>query len=176
MGLASVGNPAQEKVALGPIINETQRNRVHGIVTDSVKAGAKLLAGGNFDRLFYQPTVLADVKPGMRAFEEEMFGPIAALTAFDSDDEAVALANQTEYGLSAGVLSRSIDRALAIGNRLRAGLVHVNDQTVNDEGINPFGGRGTSGNGTNIGGPANWEEFTQGQWFTIKNTPTLYPF
>ncbi len=70
-----VGNPAQEEVALGPIINERQRDRVHSIVTDSVKAGAKLLTGGSFDRLFYQPTVLANVKPGMRAFEEEMFGP-----------------------------------------------------------------------------------------------------
>ena len=98
------------------------------------------------------------------------------MTTFASDDEAVALANQTEYGLSAGVFSGSVTRALALGNRLKTGLLHINDQTVADEPHVPFGGRGASGNGTRIGGPANWEEFTQWQWLTIKDKPTPYPF
>ena len=146
------------------------------IVLDDADPGAKLSAGGTFDKLFYKPTVIDNVKPGMRAFEEEIFGPVASVTSFSTDDEAIRLANQTEYGLSAAVISRSIGRAMAIGNRLYTGLLHINDQTVHDEPHIPFGGRGASGNGGRIGGPANWEEFTQWQWVTIKDSPLRYPF
>jgi benzaldehyde dehydrogenase (NAD) len=171
-----VGDPSTRQVALGPLIDEHQITRVHGIVHDSVRAGAELKAGGEYDRLFYKPTVLDRVRPGMRAFDDEIFGPVAAVTRFSNDEEAVALANQTEYGLSAAVISASIPRALALGNRLRAGLLHINDQTVADEPHIPFGGRGASGNGTRIGGPANWEAFTEWQWVTIKDRPPTYPF
>lgn len=171
-----VGDPATSQVALGPLINVQQRDHAKDIVARSVAAGARLEAGGEHDGLFFQPTVLSGVQPGMAAFEEEIFGPVAAITPFDSDDEAVALANRTAYGLSAGVLSASLTRAMAIGNRLRVGLLHINDQTVADDVVNPFGGRGISGNGTSIGGPANWEEFTQWQWVTIKGSATPYPF
>ena len=101
--------------------------------------------------------------------------PVAPVTRFETDDEAITLANQTEYGLSAGILSRSVTRALGIGNRLRTGLLHINDQTVADDVVNPFGGVGASGNGTSIGGPANWEEFTQWQLVTIRGTAQAYP-
>jgi len=171
-----VGDPSTHPVALGPLITQQQRDRAHAIVHDSVRAGARLTEGGSFEKLFYRPTVLSGVRPGMRAFEEEIFGPVAAITEFDTDDEAVDLANRTDYGLSAGIISRSVDRAMAIGNRLRTGLLHINDQTVNDDVVNPFGGRGQSGNGTNIGGPANWDEFTQWQWVTVKTAATRYPF
>jgi benzaldehyde dehydrogenase (NAD) len=171
-----VGDPSTQQVALGPLISERQRDRAHAIIHDSVKAGATLNTGGSFDRLFYRPTVLSGVLPVMRAFEEEIFGPVVAVTEFETDDEAVALANRTEYGLSAAVISTSMHRAMALGNRLRTGLLHINDQTVNDDVVNPFGGRGQSGNGTNIGGPANWDEFSQWQWVTVKNSATRYPF
>lgn len=171
-----VGDPMSETVALGPIINRTQLERVDSIVKDTLTAGARLLAGGTHQGLFYAPTVLTEVKPGMRAFEEEMFGPVVSITPFASDDEAVDLANATEYGLAAGIICQSIGRAMALGERLHTGLLHINDQTVADEMINPFGGRGASGNGTSIGGPSNWEEFTQWQWVTIKDTPPGYPF
>lgn len=170
-----VGDPLGQ-VALGPIISRAQVERIHGIVKDSVAAGAKLAAGGTFDGPFYRPTVLTGVKPGMRAFDEEIFGPVAAITAFANDDEAVELANRSEYGLSAGVFSASVGRAIAVGNRLNTGLLHINDQTVADEPHIPFGGTGASGNGTSIGGPANWEEFTHWQWMTIKDKPNAYPF
>jgi benzaldehyde dehydrogenase (NAD) len=171
-----VGDPAAGQVALGPIIDERQRDKIHAIVQDTVKAGAQLKAGGIYDRLFYRPTVLDKVRPGMRAFDEEIFGPVAPVTTFSSDDEAVALANDTEFGLSAGVISSSVSRALAIGNRLKTGILHINDQTVGDEPFVPFGGRGASGNGTRVGGPASWEEFTQWQWVTIQDKATSYPF
>jgi benzaldehyde dehydrogenase (NAD) len=170
------GDPATGQVALGPIINERQRDRVHAIVQDAVKEGAVLEAGGTYDKLFYKPTVLSGVRPTMRAFREEVFGPVANIITFATDDEAVALANDTEYGLSAAVISKSIGRAMAIADRLTSGIVHINDQTVNDESVNPFGGRGASGNGGAMGGPADMDEYTVWRWITIKDEPPIYPF
>jgi benzaldehyde dehydrogenase (NAD) len=171
-----VGDPARGNVALGPLINERQRDRVHAIVSQAVSDGATLEAGGTYDGLFYAPTVLSGIKPNMRAFREEIFGPVANIVTFSTDDEAVALANDTEYGLSAAVISNSIGRAMAIAERLRAGLVHVNDQTVNDEVTNPFGGTGASGNHTSMGGPADIGEYTQWRWMTVKDAAPPYPF
>lgn len=171
-----VGNPATGQVALGPIISKRQLDHVDGIVKDTVAAGAKLRAGGSHEGLFYRPTVLEGVKPGMRSFEEEVFGPVASVIVFDSDDEALALANNTAYGLSAGIISNSYGRAMSLANKLNCGLIHINDQTVADEPHIPFGGRGASGNGGRHGGPANWEEFTQWQWITIREDAHAYPF
>lgn len=171
-----VGDPASGQVALGPIIDQRQLQNVVDIVAASVAAGAVVEAGGSHEGLFYAPTVLSNVQPGMRAFEEEVFGPVANIVVFDSDDEAVELANRTEYGLSAGVISASVGRALAIGERLRTGLLHINDQTVADEVVNPFGGTGASGNGTSVGGPADWEQYTHWQWVTIQDAVPQYPF
>ncbi|AMZ70850.1 MULTISPECIES: benzaldehyde dehydrogenase [Pseudomonas] len=172
----TVGNAAQGEAALGPLINQRQLKRVHDIVSDSVRAGARLEAGGEHDRLFYQATVLSGVKPGMRAFDEEIFGPVATVVSFATDDEAVELANRTEYGLAAAIISSSVGRAMAIGERLQCGMLHINDQTVADECINPFGGRGASGNGGSVGGPADWDEYTQWQWVTVKDKAPVYPF
>ncbi|QDH64667.1 benzaldehyde dehydrogenase [Pseudomonas azotoformans] len=172
----TVGNAARGEAALGPLINQRQLQRVHEIVSDSLQAGARLEAGGEYDQLFYQPTVLSGVRPGMRAFEDEIFGPVATVVSFATDEEAIELANRTEYGLSAAIISPSVGRAMAIGERLDCGLLHINDQTVADECINPFGGRGASGNGGSVGGPADWDEYSQWQWVTVKNTAPVYPF
>lgn len=171
-----VGNPATEQVALGPLISERQRDRAHAIIHDSVRAGARLEAGGSYDRLFYRPTVLANVRPGMRAYHEEVFGPCASIITFKTDDEAVAIANDTEYGLSAGIITADVGRALRLGERIDSGMLHINDQTVNDECCNPFGGRGCSGNGGNVGGPSNWENFSQLRWVTVQSAAHPYPF
>ncbi len=171
-----VGDPASGKVALGPLISSRQLERVEGIVKDAVAKGAVLRTGGTFEGLFYRPTVLEEVKSGMRVYEEEVFGPVVAVTAFDSDEEAIALNNATAYGLSAGVITQSLERAMNFTARLRTGIIHVNDQTVADEPWVPFGGRGASGNGGRHGGVANWDEFTQWQWVTIQDRATPYPF
>ncbi|TAA09757.1 aldehyde dehydrogenase family protein [Pseudoxanthomonas winnipegensis] len=171
-----VGDPATGQVALGPIIDQRQLQNVKDIVDASVAAGAVVEAGGTHEGLFYAPTVLSNVRPGMRAFEEEVFGPVANIIPFDHDEEAIELANATEYGLSAGVISASVGRAMAIGERLHTGLLHINDQTVADEVVNPFGGTGASGNGTSVGGPADWEQYTHWQWVTVKDAVPQYPF
>jgi benzaldehyde dehydrogenase (NAD) len=171
-----VGDGASGRVALGPMIDSKQLQRFDAVVHATVKQGATLEAGGRYEGLAYQPTVLSGVKPGMLAFDEEPFGPVASLITFASDDEAVALANHSQGGLAAAVISPSVGRAMAIAQRLRAGMVHVNDQTVNDECTNPFGGPGIGGNGSSVGGPADIGEYTQWQWLTVKNAPPAFPF
>lgn len=171
-----VGDPHAAQVHLGPLINATQCARVHRIVQDSVRAGARVLAGGTHEGLFYRPTVLTGVTPDMPAFVEEKFGPVAPVTVFDDDDEAVALANSSAYGLAAAIHSRSVARASALSQRLHSGMVHINDQTVNNEFHVPFGGMGASGNGGRFGGPANVHEFTHSQWISVLDQPIAYPF
>jgi benzaldehyde dehydrogenase (NAD) len=126
----------------------------------SVDAGAHIVTGGTADGLFLRPTVLAEVTPDMPAFTEEIFGPVAVVTTFRDDDEAVRLANATPYGLVAGVHSGSARHAQAIGDRLRAGMIHINDQTVNDETPAPFGGLDDSGGSSRFGALTNLDEFT----------------
>ncbi len=167
---------AEGAYAFGPLIDERQLAHADDIVRRTVDAGATLLVGGGTNGLVYPPTVLTGVTPDMPAFQEEIFGPVAVLTPFAADEDAIRLANDTEYGLSAGIISRSVGRAMALGEKLRVGVLHINDQTVADDVVNPFGGRGISGNGTAIGGPANWDEFSQWQWVTIQEHAPAYPF
>jgi len=171
-----VGDPASGRVALGPLISAAQRDRVHAIVHDSVAAGATLAAGGTYSDLFYAPTVLTGVKPGMRAFDEEIFGPVAVVTAFEDDAEAADLAGRGDYGLSAGIITGSVGRGMALGARLNVGHLHINDQTIEAGPHSPFGGMGASGNGSRISGPANLDEFTTWRWTTVKTAATPYPF
>jgi benzaldehyde dehydrogenase (NAD) len=165
-----VGNPMKQGVAIGPIINARQLANIERIVQESVAAGATIEAGGRLDDRFYRPTVLSNVTPGMPAFDEEIFGPVAVVTSFETDEEAIGLANQTEFGLSCGVIGNDLARAKRIGKQLRCGMVHINEQTVGDEVVNPFGGRGHSGNGHSMGGPADHDEYTQWQWVTVKES------
>jgi benzaldehyde dehydrogenase (NAD) len=172
-----VGNPATESVALGPIIDSRQRDHIHQLVTSSIDMGARLVAGGTYQGLFYRPTVLADVPVAAPAYAEEVFGPVAPVRSFDTIDEAVALASDTDYGLSLGILTRDVMRGLAIAERIPSGLVHINDQTVNDEAVIPFGGVRASGTGSRHGGrQANIEAFTETQWVTMRGDLPGYPF
>jgi benzaldehyde dehydrogenase (NAD) len=171
-----VGDGASGQVALGPMIDAKQLKHFDDVIQDSIKQGAVLEAGGTYEGLCYKPTVLSGVKPGIRSFDEEPFGPVVNLVTFSTDDEAVQLANTSQGGLAAAVISPSIGRAMAIGQRLRAGMVHINDQTVCDECTNPFGGPGIGGNGGSVGGPADIDEYTQWQWITVKDAPPAFPF
>lgn len=172
-----VGDPAGDAVAVGPLIDAGQRDAVHRVVTASVDEGARLVTGGTYENLFYRPTVLADVPLTAPAYAEEIFGPVAPVVTFDSVDDAVRLAADTGYGLSLGILTRDVTKALAIAERIPSGLVHINDQTVNDEAVAPFGGVGDSGNGARHGGTrANLEAFTETQWLTIRGEQPAYPF
>jgi len=171
-----VGDPTSGRVALGPLIDQRQRDRVHDLVTRSVDAGARLATGGTYEGLFYRPTVLAEVAPEAPAYAEEVFGPVAPVTRFSTLDEAAALAAGTDYGLSLGILTRDVMKGLALAERIPTGIVHINDQTVNDEAHIPFGGVGISGTGARFGGAANIEAFTEQRWVTVRAEPPAYPF
>jgi benzaldehyde dehydrogenase (NAD) len=123
-----------------------------------------------------RPTVLADVTPSMPAYAQEVFGPVAPVVPFSTVEEAIALARDSEYGLSLGVLG-DVGAAMRIADAVPTGLVHINDQTVNDEPNIPFGGTGASGTGSRLGGPeANIEAFTETQWVTMRPEIAPYPF
>ncbi|MEJ3749189.1 aldehyde dehydrogenase family protein [Actinomycetes bacterium KLBMP 9797] len=171
------GDPARQEVALGPLIDAGQRDKVHELVTGSVSAGATLAAGGTYEGLCYAPTVLSDVPSTAPAVTEEIFGPVAPVVRYATVEEAVRLATASGYGLSLGIVTRDPMRGLALADRIPTGIVHINDQTVNDEANAPFGGVGLSGTGSRFGGPAaNIDAFTETRWVTMRGEPPTYPF
>jgi benzaldehyde dehydrogenase (NAD) len=173
----TVGNPATAEVSLGPIIDAKQRDRIHQLVTDSVAAGAKLLTGGTYEGQFYRPTVLADAGPGIPAYDQEVFGPVACVTRFSTLDEAVELASDTEYGLALGIFTADVATGLALAERIPTGTAHINDQTLRDDAQVPFGGVRNSGNSSRFGtAAANIEAYTDTRWITMQPTPPAYPF
>lgn len=134
-------------------------------------------AGGTHDELFYAATVLSEVTPEHAAFQQEIFGPVAPVIRYATVDEAIDLIHRSEFGLSVGVLSSNAYEALEIGDRIRTGILHINDQTVDDESQAPFGGVGASGTGARFGGhQANIEAFTETQWVTVQGHIQTYPF
>lgn len=170
----NAGDPREMANVIGPIINQHQLDIIHGQVTEAVEQGAKLLTGGTHEGLFYQPTVLADVRPQMRVFQEETFGPVAPITTVKGVDEAVALANDSEYGLSAGIITRDEEKGLEVARRLQTGMAHVNCSSVNDEPHVPFGGMKNSGLGRH-GGKASIEAFTELRWLTLERGGRHFP-
>ncbi|GGR56403.1 benzaldehyde dehydrogenase (NAD) [Nocardioides luteus] len=171
-----VGDPTTG-APLGPVIDAGQRDKVHALVTASVEAGARLETGGTYQGLFYRPTVLSGVTPDHPAFAEEIFGPVAPVTRFETVDEAVDLVRRSDYGLSVGILTADPFAGYELADRIPSGIVHVNDQTVGDEAQAPFGGIGASGTGARFGGhEANVEAFTETQWVTVQSQIQAYPF
>ncbi|MFD5258284.1 benzaldehyde dehydrogenase [Streptomyces bobili] len=171
-----VGDPAREEVALGPIIDRRQLERVHGIVTKSVAAGATLAAGGEIDGACYRATVLTDVTTDMPAWREEIFGPVAPVVGFSTLEEAAAIVDDCEYGLSVGILG-DVGTAMKLADRIESGKIHINEQTIGDEPNAPFGGVKASGTGSRFGGAAaNVEAFTETQWVTLRPDIADYPF
>lgn len=169
-----IGDVQQLGCPIGPIINEKQLDKIHSQVTEAIEQGATLLTGGNYDGLFYKPTVLSNITRDMRVFREETFGPVAPIIVAKSEEEAVEIANDSEYGLSAGVITTNEERGLNIARRLETGIAHVNDQSVYDEPHVPFGGVKNSGIGRH-GGAASVEAFTETRWLTIERGGRHYP-
>jgi benzaldehyde dehydrogenase (NAD) len=169
-----VGDPREPTTAIGPLVNRAAVERVSGLVSDAVSKGAGLLAGGEADGPCFAPTVLANVTPEMRVYHEESFGPVVTVVPVDGPDEAVRVANDTEYGLSAAVFSENVPAALELAQRIESGICHVNDTTVHDEPQMPFGGVKASGWGR-FGVRAALEEFTELRWITVQDLPREYP-
>jgi acyl-CoA reductase-like NAD-dependent aldehyde dehydrogenase len=167
------GDPAAPGTVIGPLITPAARDRVTREVEEAVAAGAKLLAGGTADGPCYRPTVLTDVPAGARIHSEETFGPVLVAQSVEDADEAVAIANSTRYGLSAGLITGDNQRGFALARRIDAGAVHVNDQTIADEPQLPLGGVKDSGWGRS--GPQSIADFTELQWITTRDGTGTYP-
>jgi acyl-CoA reductase-like NAD-dependent aldehyde dehydrogenase len=162
-------------VVLGSLVTKEASSRVKELLDDAVAKGAKVAAGGDINGTVVSATVVDGVKPSMRIYSEESFGPVKPIVRVKGVDEAVRVANDTEYGLSASVFSRDITKALAVAKRIQSGICHINAPTVHDEGQMPFGGTKASGYGR-FGGKAAIDEFTELRWITIQTGPHPYPF
>jgi acyl-CoA reductase-like NAD-dependent aldehyde dehydrogenase len=170
----TLGDPRDQATQIGPLINQAALDRVSALVDDAVEKGAVKLTGGEPDGLVYPPTVLRGVTPDMRIYSEESFGPSVSIVEVDSVQEAIRIANDTEYGLSAAIFSGDIETAEQVARQIQSGICHINDATVHDEPQAPFGGVKASGWGR-FGGEWAAEEFTELRWLTIQDEPREYP-
>ncbi|HEY2959303.1 MAG TPA: aldehyde dehydrogenase family protein [Actinomycetota bacterium] len=169
------GDPSEQDTVIGPLINERALQTVAGRVADAVAKGARVLAGGERVGRCYRATLLADVPADSELARLETFGPVAAVEVVDGEQAAVRRANDTPYGLAAGIITSDPDRGLALAEQLQSGVVHVNDQPVHDEPQMPFGGVKESGWGR-FGSSAAVDEFTELRWVTVQSGTRPFPF
>lgn len=169
------GDPREGRTPLGSVVDARATQRIRALIRDALDKGAVLCAGGGAEGTIVQATLLDRVSPAMRLYAEESFGPVVGVIRVGSVDEAVRVANDTEYGLSAAVFGRDVNRALAVARRIESGICHVNGPTVHDEAQMPFGGVKESGYGR-FGGRAGIDAFTELRWITVQDGPLHYPF
>lgn len=168
------GNP-RDKVVLGALVTPEAAEKMDRIIADAVAKGGKVIAGGTRDGAVVAATLIDHVTPDMTIYAEESFGPVKPIIRVKDDDEAVAVANDTQYGLSAAVYGSDITRALSVADRIESGICHINGPTVSDEAQMPFGGVKESGYGR-FGGKAGIDAFTSIRWVTIEDPHQHFPF
>ncbi|MTV36538.1 aldehyde dehydrogenase [Duganella radicis] len=166
---------AHADAPLTGMIDSSAAQRVNAMLADARQRGARVLqASSEVQGNIMQPAIVDNVTAEMKVYQEESFGPIVSILRFDTEEEAIRLANDSEYGLSSAVFSRDIGRAMAVAKRIESGICHINGPTVHDEAQMPFGGVKHSGQGR-FGGKAAIAEFTDLRWITIQTTPRHYP-
>ena len=173
-GKLPVGNTADKNNVIGPLINDRQVARVRAQLDDALAKGARVEIGGKIDGRFVEPTILSGVTRDMAVYTDETFGPLVPVIPFGTDEEAIAISNDTEYGLSSGIITRDEERALEMARQLETGMCHVNCSSVNDEPHIPFGGSKASGIGRH-GGRWSMETFTETRWITLERGGRHYP-
>lgn len=172
---ALVAGDPRGQVMLGGLCLSGAGERMDELIADATSKGAKVLAGGTREGAIVTATVIDNVTPGMRIYSEESFGPVKPIIRVKGEEEALRVANESEYGLSSAVFSRDTRRAMAFADRLEVGICHINGPTVNDEPQAPFGGVKSSGYGR-FGGKAGIAEFTEIRWVTVEDPNQHYPF
>lgn len=173
-GKLKTGNTADKANVIGPLINDKQAARVKHQLEDAVAKGAKIEIGGGVNGRFVDPTIVTNVTPDMDIWRDETFGPVAVVVPFREDWQAIAMNNDTEYGLSSGIISRDEYRAMDIAQHLETGMCHVNCASINDEAHAPFGGMKASGLGR-YGGRWSQESFSETRWITLDRGQKPFP-
>ena len=168
------GSP-REQVVLGSLVTLEAAEKMDSLIADAIAKGGKVIAGGNRNGTVVEATLIDNVTPDMRIYFEESFGPVKPIIRVSGDDEAIRIANDTEYGLSAAVYGSDIQRAMAVADKIESGICHINGPTVADEAQMPFGGVKNSGYGR-FGGKAAVDAFTSLRWVTIENPHQHFPF
>lgn len=174
--LFSPTSPEEQISVIGPIINSRQLNRINNLVSEAASQGATIHCGGKIEGPYFQATVISDVTPSMRIWNEEIFGPATCVVRADNVQQALAMANDTDYGLSAAVITSDLSFGEQVASKINAGMVHVNDSTVHDEPHCPFSGLKASGGGGKWGPQGAVEAFTTQRWLTSQHTANPYPF
>lgn len=170
-----VGDPNAGNTHLGAVVNEQTVKRVSALVDDALSKGAELLTGGETSQNVLMPAHLLDkVTPSMKIFRDESFGPVTGIIRAKDEAEAIALANDTEYGLAAAVFTKDTARGFRVASQIEAGICHINSATVDDEPQAPFGGMKASGYGR-FNGKAGIDAFTELRWVTFETEPGQYP-
>jgi benzaldehyde dehydrogenase (NAD) len=168
------GDPREGKTPLGAVVDQRTVMHVNGLIDDAITAGAKVIAGGKANTVLMPATVVDGVTDRMKLYRDESFGPVVAVIRAKDEAEAVRLANDSEYGLSAAVFTRDTARGLKVARQIRSGMCHINGPTVHDEAQMPFGGIGASGYGR-FGGKAGIDQFTELRWITMETLPGHFP-
>lgn len=169
------GNPREPGVIIGPLIRAEQPALIQACVDEAINQGARLMTGGISSGSVYQPTVIADVTQDMQLFRTECFGPVASVIRASDYRHAIEIANDTDYGLSAAVITNDLQKSIEMIDELEAGMVHINGPTIRDEPCIPFGGIKDSGQGRE-GGKFSIEDFTELKWVTLQRGQQQFPF
>ena len=170
----ATGDPREGTTPLGAVVDQKTVTHVNALIDDAVGKGATLLSGGKADSVLMSATVVDGVTNAMALYRDESFGPVVAMIRAKDEADAIRLANDSEYGLSAAVFTRDTARGLRVARQIRSGMCHINGPTVHDEAQMPFGGIGASGYGR-FGGKAGIDSFTELRWITIETQPGHFP-
>ena len=170
----ATGDPREGTTPLGAVVDQKTVTHVNALIDDAVGKGATLLSGGKADSVLMPATVVDGVTNAMALYRDESFGPVVAIIRAKDEADAIRLANDSEYGLSAAVFTRDTARGLRVARQIRSGMCHINGPTVHDEAQMPFGGVGASGYGR-FGGKAGIDSFTELRWITIETQPGHFP-
>jgi vanillin dehydrogenase len=170
-----VGDPRDPKTDIGPLMNKAQTDTLERQIQKGVAEGARVALRGKADGNVFSPTVFADVRPNMSVARDEMFGPAVAVIPFDTQEEAVRIANDSAFGLSGAIHTRNVEAGAELAKQIDSGAIHVNDGTINDDPLVAFGGEKASGIGR-LNGRWALEEFTTLKWVSVQHTRRHYPF
>ena len=170
-----VGDPRKPETIIGPVVNDRQAENLEIIINESIKQGASIILEGTIKGNMVEPTILGDVTPDMTIAQEELFGPVVCVMPFETEEEAIAIANDTRFGLSGAIHTSNVETGVEMAKKIHTGMIHVNDVTINDEPIVAFGGENQSGIGR-LNGQWSLDEFTTMKWISVNYGQRTFPY